>query len=187
MVNLTQVEEQLKRAGCNYRFWGRAEIKELGKILQPGETIAHAVNGRYAGGFALLAVTDHRLLLIDRKPMFLSLEDIRFDMIAEIDYNFHLLTGAVHIITPNRKLTFSSWSQEHLREVVNYTQGCVMEMRQHFMQQQFQQQQVDAQATASTVGGLMMQGNQGVQQTLPMNPYTKAPLLMRRRRYPKFY
>jgi hypothetical protein len=41
------------------------------------------------------------------------------------------------------------------------------------------------------VGGLAMQGqgtgSAGMQQGLPLNPYNRVPILMRRRRYPKFY
>jgi hypothetical protein len=192
MITLANVEEQLKKVGCNFRFWGRPEIRELANILMQDEIIAGCVNGRYEGGFAVLCVTNHRLLLIDKKPMFLTLEDIRFDMIAEIDYNARLLDATVLIQTPNRKLVFSSWTQHRLRQILNYTQQRVMEIRQHYMMQQFQQQQPNPQYSAPMVGGLAMQGDGSTTQaTIPMapypNPYTKVPLLMRRRRYPKFY
>lgn len=190
MVSLDQVEQQLKTAGCNFRFWGRAEIRELQNILTPEETIAHCANGRYEGGFAMLCVTDYRLLLVDRKPMFLSLEDIRFDMIVEIDYSARLVDSSVSIMTPGRTLRFMSWNQGHLRAILNYTQQRVLEMRQQFMHQQFQQQAVVEQNQALTMAGsLAMQT--GVNTSLPtrgpLNPYNKMPVLMRRRHYPKFY
>lgn len=194
MVSLDLLEERLTKIGCNFRFWGRPEIKELARLLMPNEIVHQCVNGRYEGGFAMLVVTDHRLLLLDRKPMFFSLEDIRFDMISEIDYSTRLLEGVIHVITPNRKLTFTSWSQHRLRELLNYTQHRVMEIRQHYLlQHQFQQQQqaqLDSQAAADMMGGLAMQGNSGYgygQPMPPLNPYAKVPLLSRRRRYPKFY
>lgn len=186
MVTLSQVERQLEKAGCNFRIWGRAEIKELCNILVPTEIILQAVNGRYEGGFALLCLTDHRLLLIDRKPMFLTLEDIRFDMISEIDYHARLLDNTVHIITPNRKLVFRSWNQKRLRMLLNETQARVMEIRQHFMLQQLHAARShNQQRTASQVGGLVLQGPGG--QYLPTNPYTQGPLMMSRRNYPNFY
>lgn len=195
MIALSTVEEQLRRIGCNFRFWGRPEIRELANILMQDEIIAGAANGRYEGGWALLCVTNHRLLLVDRKPMFLTLEDIRFDMIAEIDFSARLMDSTVHIITPNRKLSFTSWSQTRIRTILNYTQQRVMEIRQHYMMQQFQPQQqapafgMTPQYSAPMVGGLAMQGNNTQQTTIAPypNPYTKVPLLMRRRRYPKFY
>jgi hypothetical protein len=193
MVTLSYVEDQLKRVGCNFRFWGRPEIRELTKILMPDEIIAGATNGRYEGGFALLCVTSHRLLLVDRKPLFLTLEDIRFDMIAEIDYSARLLDSTIRIMTPNRTLSFTAYNQHRVRNILNYTQQRVMEIRQHYLIRQFQPQQQQApnnhQVTAPIVGGIVMRGsNQGqMHHLLPLNPYTRVPILMRRRLYPKFY
>jgi len=194
MVTLSQVEEQLKKIGCNFRFWGRPEIKELATILLQDEIIEGAVNGQYENGFALLCITNHRLLLIDKKPMFLTLEDIRFDMITEMDYSARLLDSTVHIITPSRKLSFSSWNQHRLRQIMHLTQQKVMEARQHYMMQQFQPTQqtpaLNAEYSAPMVGGLAIQGNNSFGQVgmAPYpNPYTKTPLLMRRRKYPRFY
>src|SRR5580700_10237166 len=120
MVSLSMVEEQLKQAGCHFRFFGRPEIRELPHILMDGEVIRHCVNGRYSGGLAVLCVTDHRLLLVDRKLMFLNLEDVRFDMIVELDYSSQIIDGTVHIVTPTRKLTFISWHQDRLRALLRY-------------------------------------------------------------------
>jgi hypothetical protein len=163
----------------------------------PGETIAQAVVGRYENGYALLCVTDHRLLLIDKKPMFLTLEDLRFDMISEIDYSSQLFDGTVRIMTPNRKLVFSAWNQARLRNVLNYTQLRVSEIRQHYMQRQFEPQQTmataqyppqrDDQYSAPAVGGLALQGNASQNMPAPFNPYTNPPVILRRRRIPKFY
>jgi hypothetical protein len=128
--------------------------------------------------------------LIDRKPMFFTLEDIRFDMISEIDFSARLMDSTVHVITPTHKLIFTAWNQVRLRRLMDYTQEKIMEIRQHFMLQQLQAAQGYAQtANAPFVGGLAMQGNAAAnaQFSLPMNPYTKMPLLTRRRRYPKFY
>lgn len=200
MISLNQVEDQLKRVGCNFRFWCRPEIRELCKILMPGETIAQAVVGRYENGYALLCVTDHRLLLIDKKPMFLTLEDLRFDMISEIDYSSQLFDGTVRIMTPNRKLVFTAWNQARLRNVLNYAQMRVSEIRQHYQQGQFaaQVQQQRAQVATSTawpnqqvieaeahaaqlqrddeysapaVGGLALQGGMGQGQVTQAIPF----------------
>lgn len=197
MISLTQVEQQLKKVGCYFRFWGRGEIRELANVLTPDEHVAHCANGRYEGGFAMLVVTDQRLLLIDHKPMFVAVEDIRFDMIAEIDYSAQLLICTVKVITPSRTLNFSSWSSYHLREVLNYTQQRMLELRQHYgLVQPIQQVAAQpAQSTAASyddmgvlIGGLALQTG-GLQRPIlmPFNPYNKMPVLQRRRRYPRFY
>jgi len=171
MVSFREVEEQLKRVGCNYRLWGRAEIRELSNVLMPEEIIAQAVNGSYEGGFAMLVVTNYRVLLVDRKPMLLTIEDIRYDMISEVDYHNRLMGATVRVFTPMRNLVFSSWSNVRLRKCVNYMQQRVMEIRQHGF---------TAQAQAQTQ-------QQGAAPYVPINPYTKVPMLSRRRRFPSFY
>jgi hypothetical protein len=129
MIQIHEVEEQLKKIGCNFRFFGRSEIKELAKILLPGETIAKATNGMYEAGFAMLVVTDQRLLLVDKKPMFLTIEDIRFDMIAEINYHYRLLNSSAHIFSTNKTVTFTTWNHARLRSLVEYLQQQVMMLR----------------------------------------------------------
>src|SRR5579862_3274748 len=122
MVSLQNVEEQLKRLGCNFRFWGRAEIKELSVVLMPDEVIAQCTNGHYEGGFALLVATDRRLILVDRKPMFLTLEAISYDMISQVDFNHRLMDATLHIFTFNKCLDFTSWNHKRLRTILAYTQ-----------------------------------------------------------------
>jgi hypothetical protein len=144
MIDIAALDDQLKCAGCNFRFWGRSELRELRQILLDNEVIKFAVNGRYTAGFALLCVTNQRLLLIDHKPMYLSLEDIRFDMISEVDYNYRLLNATVQVFTPNKLLSFTSWTKPKLRELTNYTQLRVMEIRQYYINQQSQAERITA-------------------------------------------
>jgi len=183
MVSMQQVEEQLKRVGCNFKLWGRSEVRELSNVLMPEETVAQAVNGTYEGGFAMLCVTNYRVLLVDRKPMLLTIEDIRYDMMAEVDYHNRLLGATIRVFTPMRNLVFSSWSNMRLRKCVNYIQQRVMEIRQHGMMAQMQTQ-------VNGIPGLNQQpvpGQQGMGPYTAANPYTKTPLLTRRRRFPSLY
>lgn len=131
-IRLQQLEDQLKKIGCNFRFWGRAELRELANVLLPGEEVMHCVNGSYEGGFALLAATDQRVLLVDKKPMYLTLEDVRFDMITEIDFNHRMMNANVFICTPNKSLRFVAYNHARLRKLFHYVQTRVAEIRQHY-------------------------------------------------------
>lgn len=194
MVSLARVEEQLKHVGCNFKFWGRAEIHELSNVLMPDEIIAQATNGTYEGGFAMLCVTNYRVLLIDRKPMLLTIEDIRYDMMSEVDYHNRLMGATIRIFTPMRNLVFSSWSNMRLRKCVNYVQQRVMEIRQHgMMAQQLQQvgQQLAGQSgMLPNYNGMDPMPAQNQQSSIPyapVNPYTNVPMLSKRRRFPSLY
>ena len=140
MVTLSVVDAQLKQAGCHVRMWGRSEVRELCDILLPGETIHAAVNGQYDAGFALLVATDFRVLLIDKKPKYLTLKDIRFDMITELDYANRLMDSTIRIFTPNRELRFLAFNTVRLRKLFTHTQHKVMEIRHNYVMQQFNTQ-----------------------------------------------
>jgi hypothetical protein len=110
-----------------------------------------------------------------------------------------MLGATIRICTPTRNLIFSSWSNLRLRKCMNYVQQRVMEMRQHglIMQQQMQTQVNGIpQLQGNGNGGGYQLGRNGAQQNaqnggnsnyIPINPYTKSPILMRRRRFPSFY
>jgi len=140
MISKQAVEEQLQRIGCNFRFWGRSEVNELDRILMEDEVIAECVNGEYTNGFAMLLVTNHRLLLVDKKPfLYLTVEDLRYEMITEFNFNRRLLNASINVHTANKTLTFTSWNQHRLRTLLEYIQGRVLEMRQQqHLAQQFQ-------------------------------------------------
>jgi hypothetical protein len=142
MVSKESVDEQLKRLGFSLNSWGRAEIRELPHILLPGEEIYELVNGIYEGGFALAVATDVRLLLVDKKPMnYLTVEDIRFDMISEIDYSHRLLGAQINISTGFRDLNFRSYNQPRLRKLIGHVQHCMAEAKRQQSQSQLGQNQ----------------------------------------------
>lgn len=130
MVNAASIEKQLKRVGFNSRGWGRTEVRELRHIILPDEEIFECVNGFYEGGFALLLATDVRVLLVDKKPLnYLTVEDLRFDMISEIDYNHRLLGAYIAISTGNKNLKFTTINQPRLRKLIGHVQSCMAEVK----------------------------------------------------------
>ncbi|MFZ1249454.1 MAG: PH domain-containing protein [Candidatus Saccharimonadales bacterium] len=213
MVTARTVTKQLRKAGCDYAVWGRTEIHELTNLLMDDEQIFQAVNGYYDGGFALLCTTNYRVLVVDKKPFILTVEDLRYDMIAEVDYSSRVVTSVLHIFTPMRTLSFTSWSKIKLRKSMNYIQQRVMELRNNeYLATQFGADQQMQVATSKSHRKLLpkLRARQRVPQMVPtikgveqpiaefdaykapmprkiINPYTKVPLLTRRRKYPSFY
>lgn len=128
MVDIRSIDKQLKTIGFVNRIISRPEVRELTNVLADDEQIDHAVNGHYKGGFALLLTTDRRVLLIDKKPLFLSMEDIRYGMISEVNLCTRLLDATVTITTIGQQLAFLSWRRNSLRELVRHIQRRVMEL-----------------------------------------------------------
>ena len=97
MIDATSLEDQLNKIHFK-GGWNSPETKELATILLPDEEIFECVNGWYEGGYALLCATSIRVLLIDKKPLnFLTIEDLRFDTINQIDYNHRMFNASICI------------------------------------------------------------------------------------------
>ncbi len=173
MVHMQVVEDQLNAIGAEFSFWGGAEKRELRKILVEGEVIRHCLNGRYEGGFAMLCATDRRLLLIDKKLLYLMLEDVRYDMISEVDFSHRLVDATMRVCTVNKAVSFTSIHNNTLRELTSYLQDKVMETRQQHIQPT--QVQLPAYQLGQDLGGVAQL------QYKATNPYTRVPLMMRRR------
>lgn len=195
MVSIQDIQNQLQRIGVAIRFWGRAEMQELRHILVPGEQIKGCLNGHYEGGFAMLCITDQRILLVDKKPMYLLVEDIRYDMIVEVDFGYRLLDASTTLCTPNKTLTFRAFKQKELREATTYIQRRVMELRQQNMAQVVQQPQEVRGELANSFSQVVPRTTAvelGVPGTMrgvgSMNPYTSTPLRTNHRvsRFGKF-
>lgn len=123
MVDAKTIQKQLKKLKFGGSLWNQAELRELPKIIHEGEEISECVNGFYEGGVALLVATEMRVLLIDKKPLnFLTVEDLRFDMINEIDYSHRLMGAAITISTGSKTLRFTSLNQTRLRHLISLVQ-----------------------------------------------------------------
>jgi len=129
MISLLKVEEQLHEIGFRTHGWGRGEIKELCTVMADDEVILQCVNGYYQNGFALLVATSHRLLLVDQKPMFLTVEAVWYDKIGQIEYNHRLLNSNLCISSPSKDIKFTSANHARLREILAYAQEKMIEAR----------------------------------------------------------
>lgn len=129
MSKQSNIKAQLRRIGADFKFWGRSEAKELEHILFDDEVILHALNGRYSGGLALLCATDRRLLLLDKKPLFLTFEDMQYEMISEVDYTEQTICAQVTLMTPAKALAFKSYKIKKLRKLTQFIQQRVSRVR----------------------------------------------------------
>lgn len=206
MVSTNECDAQLKGLGITAKMWGRSDRRELPNILMSGEQITGLVTGWYEHGFATLVATNHRLLLVDKRLLFLTVEDVRYDMIAEVDYSAGALFSArVSVTTVNKTLRFTSIAQKRLREMTMFVQRRVMEIRQQHQQIPVDQQQaqtVPQEATtaynavpATQPGSTAMPVAQQSSTTLPatqalnplpiLNPYARVSLTTRHYFLPK--
>ncbi len=132
MVQRSVIEARLSQLGIKVSRWFKPEIDELEQILLDNEKIISAVPGRYFSGFALLVATESRLLLLDKRAFFMTIEDMRYDMVSQINFSTRFFDATVDIFTLNKEHVFTSMRyKQQLREMTYYVQNRVAEIRQH--------------------------------------------------------
>lgn len=142
MISRKKLEEQLKRINFHYTGWGRSEVNELTNVLMSDEEIEECVNGYYEAGFALLVATKERVLLIDKKPLgYLTVEDLRFDMINELDLHHRLIGAQIRIASGSKTLFFTSLNQTRLRRLLHYVQARMVQIKKDAADHQQEQRQ----------------------------------------------
>ena len=118
MVAAASVNSQLRRVGFKARLFCRSEIKALRQVLQPGESMLQCIHGYYQGGSGLLVVTDNRVLLIDKRPFFLNLEEMTYDSPITAAMDRSLLQATILLKSGRKQLKFRSISDARLKHVV---------------------------------------------------------------------
>lgn len=187
MVDRTEVSRQLNNLGVSFPFFGRPEINELPNILCEGETIKHILNGRYESGFALLCATDHRLLLIDKKLLFLTIEDVRYDMVSDVQFAHILFDSSIHVGTVHKTISFKAFNHSRLRALSKYVQEEVMSYRKHLQRAMDQENSMDQDNVATNTAqsrfywpSPISKLNESLKPITYLNPY-RSPLVIQRR------
>lgn len=184
MVHISEIQSQLTRLGIRLTRWFNPELKELQRILMDNEKIIAAAPGRYFSGLALLVATDQRLLLIDKRTFFMTVEDTRYDMVSEVDFSTRFYDSTVHIFTLNKQHNFTSIRYKHqLRDLCGYVQQRVWETRQ-FQQDQPDPNPVSASAQAARQAPLATGSSSGLPDIshalhVPHLPHPSKPHLPR--------
>ena len=198
MVSTEVVKRQINNLAGSIPFWYNPELRELPKIMREGEILQNIVFGRYEGGTALLCATNFRVLLVDKKPMFLTVEDIRYDMVAEVDFAHYFLGATMHLRSFSKDLKFKSFRQIELRKFTSHIQDRVMEQRSRTMEMANGERQAahsvipmqvfeteDSHMTDMQARSLLpVNKDQWYKinpQPLPPNPYARPSMITRRR------
>lgn len=110
-------------------FFSKREMSELPLLLMPDERVLAVISGFYTAGTAILCVTTHRLLLVDKKMIRLSFEDVRFESIREVNFSQQMIMASVKFIYAGREMQFRSWYRSELRALAQLVQQKMFDIR----------------------------------------------------------
>lgn len=120
MVARKTLKKQL--ADLKLRGWlfGRAEIKELRRLLNPDEIVKQCAYGYYNGGSGILVATNERVLLIDKQPLYTNIEEMKYESIRGVECHQKSMQALISIHTSMKRLRFRSFSDARLKLMEDY-------------------------------------------------------------------
>lgn len=128
-----RVKQELRAVGlARYELWS-SEARYLPHIIHPDEHIGGVVFGYHEGSLTMMVATDRRIILLDKKPLFVNKDELRYEMIGGVRFTHAGIGTTVTLrsriedylivtfnkIAAERFVTFiEARSLEHLRKPV---------------------------------------------------------------------
>lgn len=94
-----RVQDEIKQAGVTAYGRHKDEAKELASIIHQDEHIKGVAYGRYSNGSAMLIATDKRVIFLDKKPLFQTLDELTYDVISGIKVTQQALFSSLILFT----------------------------------------------------------------------------------------
>lgn len=79
-----RIKKELKAAGMTAYGQHKMSSHHLPKVIEEDEHIKGVVYGHCGIGLAMLVATDKRVIYLERRPMFTSMDDISYDVVAGV-------------------------------------------------------------------------------------------------------
>ena len=125
---LQQVKASLRRRGAvAYDMW-LPETHYLPHLLHKGENIMGSVFGRYSltrdnsVGRAALVATDHRVLFLNKKPLFMQVDELSFSIIGGVTFTSVLIMGFVTLHTRLGDFKLRTFNLKNAANFVDYVE-----------------------------------------------------------------
>lgn len=100
------------------------ESRYITQVLREQEVILAAVYGKYDKvnlphtGRGLMVMTDRRILLVDKKPVYLQYDEIRFDMVSGVQYSKAFVGESVTLNTRMGNVIIHTFNDRCARKFV---------------------------------------------------------------------
>lgn len=79
-----RIHQELIAVGVGKVGLHTPEVKQLAHVLHPEEHIGGAVYGKYAGSLAWLVATNHRIIFMDKKPSYMTFDELTYDVVSGV-------------------------------------------------------------------------------------------------------
>lgn len=81
-----RIKKELAKAGMTAYGQFKMSSRHLPKVIDEDEHIKGVVYGHCGSGLAMLVATDKRVIYLERRPFFTSMDDLSYDVVAGVKY-----------------------------------------------------------------------------------------------------
>ena len=126
---LRDITTQLRRRGAVAYDLHLPETKYLTQILHKDENIMGAVFGKYKDGRGAMIATDQRVLVINKKPLFLQCDELTYTIVAGVSFSKSPLISYVTLHTRLGDFKFKTFNLKGAANFVDYIETkCVQNL-----------------------------------------------------------
>lgn len=118
-----RIKIELRAAGASPYGLLKMESRYLPEVIHDDEHIKGVVYGLYDGGLGMLVATDHRVLFLDRKPMFMTLDEATYDAVSGVRLNRSGIFNATTLHTRLGDYRLSYVNRKCARKFVKYIES----------------------------------------------------------------
>lgn len=102
-----RIAQELRNAGVTKYGLLKMAARYLPNIIHGDEHIQGVIYGRSPEGRAMIVATDHRVIFIDKKPLFINFDELTYDVVSGVSYGQSWMFMSVTLHTRLKDYTLS--------------------------------------------------------------------------------
>jgi hypothetical protein len=115
-----RIEQELRAAGMSWFGLRLMESHYLPRVIHQNETIKGVAYGWQPGGIVMLVATDHRIIFLDKKPLFLRDDEVSYDSVRGISYYHAGLASTAVLHTQVQDYIIRTFNKISLQKFIDY-------------------------------------------------------------------
>lgn len=123
MAHEERIKQELAAVGVTSYGQRKLAIRHLPTVIHKDEHIQAAVYGQTGNGTALLVVTEKRVIYIDKKPLFNTVDELSFDIVSGVKLTTAGLFSALALHTRLGDYSLRFVNRQCARRFVSYIES----------------------------------------------------------------
>lgn len=122
-----RISEDLRRLGVTRYGLHRLASRYLPNVIHLDEQLGGVVYGRQEIGSVMLVATDRRVIFIDKKPLFINEDEIRYGVVSGVSFSHAGFGTTVTLHTRIRDYRIHTFNQKCAMRFVEYIEARCLE------------------------------------------------------------